>query len=211
MDVVLVSLSFPVWLPVMAAVAAWVKLVSPGPVFFKQKRIGHNGKIFNIMKFRSMRHNSNTHKHEHHVGNLIATGGAMHKLDATDNRIIKGGKVLRALGLDELPQLFNVLAGEMSLTGPRPCTLKEFENFTEEQRERINALPGLTGHWQTNGKNNTTFKRMIELDIFYIRNQSMLLDIQIILRTPFALLKQYSDSKKSNETYSINSKSTSVS
>jgi lipopolysaccharide/colanic/teichoic acid biosynthesis glycosyltransferase len=195
MYILLVSLSFPIWLPVMAAIAAWIKLVSKGPVFFQQKRIGYNSKPFSIIKFRSMCHNISTHKHEHHVSNLVATGAAMMKLDATDKRIIKGGRLLRALGLDELPQIFNVLAGDMSLVGPRPCTLKEFESSVFWQLERVDALPGLTGHWQVNGKNRTTFKKMIELDTFYVRNQSVLLDIQIILKTIPALFRQVKHSK----------------
>jgi lipopolysaccharide/colanic/teichoic acid biosynthesis glycosyltransferase len=119
----------------------------------------------------------------------------MIKLDATgDPRLILGGKFLRATGLDELPQIFNVLKGEMSLVGPRPCTVGEFECYAPEQRARVNALPGLTGQWQVNGKNRTTFRQMIEMDIFYSRNISLSLDLKIILRTLPAIVGQLSDS-----------------
>jgi lipopolysaccharide/colanic/teichoic acid biosynthesis glycosyltransferase len=119
----------------------------------------------------------------------------MIKLDSTgDPRLILGGKFLRATGLDELPQIFNVLKGEMSLVGPRPCTVGEFERYAPEQRARVNALPGITGLWQVNGKNRTTFRQMIEMDIFYSRNISLSLDLKIILRTLPAIVGQFSDS-----------------
>jgi len=108
-----------------------------------------------------------------------------------DPRLILGGKFLRATGLDELPQIFNVLKGEMSLVGPRPCTVIEFERYAPEQRARVNALPGLTGFWQVNGKNRTTFREMIEMDIFYARNISLSLDLKIILRTLPAIVGQF--------------------
>jgi lipopolysaccharide/colanic/teichoic acid biosynthesis glycosyltransferase len=120
----------------------------------------------------------------------------MIKLDATDPRLILGGRFLRAVGLDELPQIFNVLKGEMSLVGPRPCTVGEFERYAPEQRARVNALPGMTGLWQVNGKNQTTFREMIEMDIFYSRNISFSLDLKIILRTLPAILGQLSDAAR---------------
>src|SRR5204862_3886776 len=103
------------------------------------------------------------------------------------------GRFLRATGLDELPQLFNVLRGEMSLVGPRPCTRIEFENYEEWERKRINVAPGLTGYWQVNGKNRTTFQEMIEMDLYYARNASVRFDLWIIVKTPAALLEQTVD------------------
>ena len=115
----------------------------------------------------------------------------MTKLDASgDPRIIAGGRILRALGLDELPQLFNVLRGDMSLVGPRPCTPYEFQRYKDWQQERVNALPGLTGYWQVKGKNKTTFTEMVQMDIWYTRNLSPLLDLAIMVKTLPAIIVQ---------------------
>jgi lipopolysaccharide/colanic/teichoic acid biosynthesis glycosyltransferase len=192
LDLFIVALLFPFWLPIMTLSALWVAITSPGPVFYRQPRIGFKGRRFMLMKFRTMKVNAETHVHEAYLEHLIASDRPMIKLDATgDPRLILGGKFLRATGLDELPQIFNVLKGEMSLVGPRPCTVIEFERYAPEQRARVNALPGLTGLWQVNGKNRTTFREMIEMDIFYSRNISLSLDLKIILRTPPAILGQF--------------------
>ncbi len=115
----------------------------------------------------------------------------MTKLDAAgDSRIIPCGRLLRASGLDELPQIFNIMRGEMSVVGPRPCTVREFHAYLPWQQARVNALPGLTGYWQVNGKNRTTFNQMIEMDIFYSEHLSLGLDIKIILKTFSVLLDQ---------------------
>jgi len=194
-DLAVVSLLFPLWLPVMTLVALWVAVTSPGPIFYRQPRIGFKSRRFMLVKFRTMKVNAETHIHEAYLEHLIISDRPMIKLDATgDPRLILGGKFLRATGLDELPQIFNVLKGEMSLVGPRPCTVLEFERYTPEQRARVNALPGLTGLWQVNGKNRTTFRQMIEMDIFYSRNISLSLDMRIILRTLPAIVGQFFDS-----------------
>jgi lipopolysaccharide/colanic/teichoic acid biosynthesis glycosyltransferase len=195
LDLAMVALLIPVWLPIMTLVALWVAITSPGPIFYRQLRIGFKGRRFMLIKFRTMKVNAETHVHEAYLEHLIVSDRPMIKLDATgDPRLILGGKFLRATGLDELPQIFNVLKGEMSLVGPRPCTVSEFECFAPEQRARVNALPGLTGLWQVNGKNRTTFRQMIEMDNFYARNISLSLDLKIILRTPPAILTQFFDS-----------------
>ena len=194
-DLAVVALLFPVWLPIMTLVALWVAVTSPGPIFYRQPRIGFKGRRFMLVKFRTMKVNAETHIHEAYLEHLIVSDRPMIKLDATgDPRLILGGKFLRATGLDELPQIFNVMKGEMSLVGPRPCTVLEFERYAPEQRARVNALPGLTGLWQVNGKNRTTFRQMIEMDIFYSRNISLSLDIKIILRTLPAIVAQFVDS-----------------
>jgi lipopolysaccharide/colanic/teichoic acid biosynthesis glycosyltransferase len=194
-DLALVTLLFPVWLPIMTLVALWVAVTSPGPIFYRQPRVGFKGRRFMLVKFRTMKVNAETHIHEAYLEHLIVSDRPMIKLDATgDPRLILGGKFLRATGLDELPQIFNVMKGEMSLVGPRPCTVLEFERYAPEQRARVNALPGLTGLWQVNGKNRTTFRQMIEMDIFYSRNISLSLDIKIILRTLPAIVGQFFDS-----------------
>jgi len=195
LDLFIVALLFPLWLPIMTLIALWVAVTSPGPIFYRQPRIGFKGRRFMLMKFRTMKVNAETHVHEAYLEHLIVSDRPMIKLDATgDPRLIIGGKFLRATGLDELPQIFNVLKGEMSLVGPRPCTVLEFERYAPEQRARVNALPGLTGLWQVNGKNRTTFREMIEMDIFYSRNISFSLDLKIIVRTLPAILGQFSDS-----------------
>ena len=118
----------------------------------------------------------------------------MTKLDACgDPRIIPLGRLLRASGLDELPQIFNVLKGDMSLVGPRPCTAHEFDRYTDRQRQRFNAPPGLTGYWQVNGKNRTTFSEMISMDTYYANHMSLGMDIQIILKTFPTILRQVGD------------------
>jgi exopolysaccharide production protein ExoY len=193
-DLLVVALLFPLWLPVMTLVALWVAITSPGPIFYRQPRIGFKGSRFMLIKFRTMKVNAETHVHEAYLEHLIVSDRPMIKLDATDPRLIPGGRFLRAIALDELPQIFNVLRGEMSLVGPRPCTVTEFERYAPEQRARVNALPGLTGLWQVNGKNKTTFREMIEMDIFYSRNISLSLDLKIILRTVPAIIGQLSDS-----------------
>jgi lipopolysaccharide/colanic/teichoic acid biosynthesis glycosyltransferase len=142
-----------------------------------------------------MKVNVETQSHEGYFERLIQADCPMTKLDVCgDRRLIRGGCILRALGLDELPQLFNVLRGEMSLVGPRPCTPHEFERYLPAQKQRVNAPPGLTGYWQVNGKNKTTFSQMIAMDIFYAKNMSFGMDLAIMLRTPFAIAIQVFES-----------------
>lgn len=200
LDLFAIGATSPVWLTVMMLVAVWIKLASPGPVFFKQERIGFRRKKFMILKFRSMKVHAETESHEDHFDRLVESDCPMTKLDAAgDQRLIFSGWLLRATGLDELPQLFNVLWGDMSLVGPRPCTERELLNYQPEQLERFDASPGLTGHWQVNGKNNTSFTRMIELDIFYARHASLRLDLAIILKTLPALLRQVRETRTGRE------------
>lgn len=196
LDVTCILLSLPCWLPLMVGIALWIKVVSPGPIFFYQERVGYRGRRFLIRKFRTMKVDAETLTHERHLEQLMQTNRPMTKLDAADPRIIRGGRILRALGVDELPQIFNVLDGEMSLVGPRPCTLREFQAYEPWQQARVDALPGLTGYWQVNGKNRTTFTEMIQMDLFYARAMSLKLDMAILLRTCPALLGQYLDTRQ---------------
>jgi exopolysaccharide production protein ExoY len=191
LDITFILLSLPLWLPVVLLIALWIKIASSGPIFFRQERVGFRARRFMILKFRTMKVNVETQSHERHLAQLINANVPMTKLDsAGDPRIIAGGRILRATGLDELPQLFNVFRGEMSLVGPRPCTPHEFKSYRSWQQERVNALPGLTGYWQVNGKNKTTFTEMIDMDIFYTKNLSLWLDLTIILRTVPAIVAQ---------------------
>src|SRR5688572_15156149 len=170
LDLTCLVISAPCWLPIMVVLAVWIKLVSRGPVFFVQERIGHRGRPFMIFKFRSMHQGAETKTHESYFHDLMRSGKPMVKLDAFgDSRLIPLGRLIRASGLDELPQLINIIRGEMSMVGPRPCTPIEFAEYQPWQRERCNALPGLTGNWQVNGKNLTTFDQMMRLDITYTR------------------------------------------
>jgi lipopolysaccharide/colanic/teichoic acid biosynthesis glycosyltransferase len=193
LDLTLIVLTYPIWLPLMLVVMAAIKISSPGPIFYRQERVGFRGRIFMIFKFRSMKVHAQTSWHEWHFQRLMRDGAPMTKLDVGDDRIIPWGRFLRATGLDELPQLFNVLRGEMSLVGPRPCTPLEFEKYEEWERERVQAPPGLTGYWQVNGKNRTTFREMIEMDLFYAKNASVRLDLWIMAKTPAALFEQTVD------------------
>jgi exopolysaccharide production protein ExoY len=195
LDVTCILLTLPLWLPIVICVALWIKIVSPGPIFFRQERVGYKGKRFMIFKFRTMKVNVETQTHERYLEQLINGNSPMTKLDAADPRIIPGGRILRATGLDELPQIFNVLRGEMSLVGPRPCTPHEFQCYQGWQQERVNAAPGLTGYWQVNGKNKTTFTQMIEMDIHYVRTMSLWLDLSIMVKTLPAIISQVLESR----------------
>lgn len=191
LDVSLIVLTLICWLPIMVLLMVWVRLVSPGPVFYRQQRIGYRGRRFMIFKFRTMHVNAETRSHEEYFARLMQADCPMVKLDAAgDSRLIRGGRFLRASGLDELPQIFNVLRGEMSLVGPRPCLPTEFDRYEQWQRERFNTAPGLTGYWQVNGKNTTTFKEMIAMDIFYVRKVSILLDVKIMFQTLPTLFRE---------------------
>jgi exopolysaccharide production protein ExoY len=197
MDIVFILLAIPAVLPVGLLIAAFIKLVSRGPVFFKQERVGYKGTTFLCYKFRSMKVNAETGTHQNYTAHLIKKSDVpMVKMDSKgDKRLIPFGTLLRASGLDELPQLINVWRGDMSLVGPRPCTGYEYDQYLPWQKERFNVVPGLTGLWQVSGKNHTTFNEMIHLDIAYGKLQTPWLDIKIIFKTFPALFDQISGSK----------------
>jgi lipopolysaccharide/colanic/teichoic acid biosynthesis glycosyltransferase len=196
LDIACVLLTLPLWLPLMVFICVWIKVVSRGPVFFRQTRIGLGGKTFTMLKFRSMKAGAETRTHENHFKELVQSGVPMVKLDSLkDRRIIPGGRLLRCTGLDELPQLFNVLLGDMSLVGPRPCTPSEMECYSEPQRARFEVLPGITGYWQVNGKNKTTFNQMVEMDIQYRERMSLMFDLVIMMGTLPALAMQALESR----------------
>jgi len=164
------------------------KLVSPGPVLFRQERVGYKGRRFKIYKFRTMRMHADPRCHQLHVKELVGSKAPMVKLDSRrDPRLLPGARLLRATGLDELPQILNVLRGEMSLVGPRPCLPVEAELCQFWHRERFDTLPGLTGLWQVSGKNRATFEEMMHLDIRYTRTKDFWTDMWIIARTVPAL------------------------
>src|SRR5947209_15775380 len=191
LDLAVVVVFLPVIVPVMTLIALTIKIVSRGPVFFRQDRIGFRGKPFVCFKVRTMRAGASTAVHQGYFKQLMESDEPMTKMDSIgDPRLIRLGSILRASGLDELPQLLNVLRGEMSIVGPRPCTPFEYSNYHPWQKQRFNTLPGLTGLWQVNGKNKTTFNKMIQLDIDYVERQSIWLDLGIILKTVPVVLIQ---------------------
>jgi exopolysaccharide biosynthesis polyprenyl glycosylphosphotransferase len=174
-------------------IAALIKFSSKGPVFFRTKRIGKDGKPFEFYKFRTMYVNSDDTIHREFVSEFIRQDGEGKtdkiKKITDDPRITKIGKFLRKTSIDELPQLFNVLRGEMSVVGPRPCLPYEWEQYDEWHRRRFSVIPGCTGLWQVSGRSAVDFNDMVILDLFYIDNMSPLLDLKIIFRTiPVMLL-----------------------
>jgi len=194
LDVALVLALSPGLVLLGGAIAALIKLGSPGPVFFRQRRVGYKGTEFVCIKFRTMRVNAEADSHRRHTQELIRSQTPMTKLDARrDPRMIPLGTLLRVSGLDELPQLLNVLRGEMSLVGPRPCIRYECEAYEPWHWQRFDAVPGLTGLWQVSGKNRTTFDQMVRLDIEYSQRLSLWLDVKILFKTVPALWGQYCD------------------
>lgn len=185
--------------PLFLGMATLIKIVSAGPIFFVQQRIGRGGRPFGCFKFRTMKVDADSTVHKQYLENLIGSsqdsdspGPAMKKL-SHDTRIIKYGNVIRATGLDELPQLINVLLGHMSLVGPRPPIPYEVDRYRNWNNIRFDVSPGLTGLWQVSGKNRLGFNEMVRLDIQYAKNRSLLLDCKILLKTPFAVLIQLKD------------------
>ncbi|UZJ80993.1 sugar transferase [Fictibacillus sp. KU28468] len=175
----LVGLILLSWLFIMIAILI-KKEDAKGPVFFKQIRVGKNGKKFYMYKFRSMVTDAESRLNELLKHNEIS--GAMFKMK-DDPRITRIGKFIRKTSIDELPQLINVLKGDMSLVGPRPPLPREVQEYTNHDRQRLLVTPGCTGLWQVSGRNHVGFHEMVELDLEYISNRSLLFDIRIIFKT----------------------------
>jgi len=206
LDVLCCLLALPVLLLCALMMAIITKLVSPGPVLFRQERVGLKGTKFMIYKFRSMRVHADTSQHQNHFKELVGTNAPMVKLDSKrDSRLLPGAWLLRASGLDELPQIINVLRGDMSLVGPRPCLPSEAELYLPWQQERFDTLPGLTGLWQVSGKNRTTFDEMMRLDIRYARTKTLWMDLRIIVMTIPALLVQIYDTRVGRRSSAVSS------
>ncbi|ADE68150.1 MULTISPECIES: sugar transferase [Priestia] len=166
---------------VFILVALAIKVEDPkGPIFFSQERIGKKGKNFKMYKFRSMVTDAETKLTE--LLQLNETTGAMFKMK-NDPRVTRIGRLIRKTSIDELPQLFNVLKGEMSLVGPRPPLPREVAEYTNYDKKRLIVTPGCTGIWQVSGRSNIGFKEMVELDLYYIKNQSISMDVKIIFKT----------------------------
>jgi lipopolysaccharide/colanic/teichoic acid biosynthesis glycosyltransferase len=170
--------------PALLLVAIVIKVVSKGPVLFKQRRVGRFGEPLTLWKFRTMKVDADSRPHQNYLAELINDDRPMTKLDDhRDARIIPFGNVIRRSYLDEVPQLINVLRGEMSLVGPRPCMSYEAAEYQLWQRRRFDSTPGLTGLWQVSGKNQTTFTTMVRLDIAYSRLRSLSVDTSLLFRT----------------------------
>lgn len=182
-DIVIASVGIALAGPIMLLITLGIKIVSPGPALFRQERVGFRGKRFTLLKFRSMKLVADTKVHQQHLEQLMKSDAKLTKLDKQDSRVIPFGRILRASGLDELPQLFNILRGDMSFIGPRPCVPYEYEQFRPWHRRRCHAYPGLTGLWQVTGKNKTTFVEMMRLDNAYARRRSFVLDMKILVKT----------------------------
>jgi lipopolysaccharide/colanic/teichoic acid biosynthesis glycosyltransferase len=179
--------------PVFLAISAAIKLTSEGPVFFRQDRMGLNGKAFQVLKFRSMYTNCDAASHKEYITKYIgeqkkaAVEPGVFKL-TNDNRITPVGRWLRKTSLDELPQLINVFKGDMSLVGPRPPIPYECDLYDVWHRRRLlSCKPGITGLWQVTGRSRTTFDEMVRLDLKYISEWSLWLDLKILLMTPKAV------------------------
>ncbi len=191
-DVVVAAALLVVFSPLFLLISVLVKLFSPGPVLFKQKRAGQGGREFEFYKFRTMRVDTDDRLHREYAGNFIngkpasdgeeKAGKPVYKM-TRDPRVTGIGRILRRTSLDELPQLINIVLGEMSLVGPRPPILYELTHYKEWHKRRLEAKPGLTGLWQVSGRSSVPFNEMVLMDLYYIDNWSLWIDVEILLRT----------------------------
>ena len=185
-DILAAGLGIVFLSPIFLTIAFFIKLSSKGPILFYQTRVGKNGRSFQMYKFRSMYLSKDDDEERKKM--MIE----FMKKDADDvsgqkiinaKRVTTIGQIIRKTSLDELPQLFNVVRGEMSLVGPRPCLPYEYENYAEWQKRRLSVIPGCTGVWQVAGRSNVSFKDSVVLDLYYINNMSPWLDLQILFKT----------------------------
>ncbi|MCU0414037.1 MAG: sugar transferase, partial [Ignavibacteriaceae bacterium] len=185
MDIFLSVVALIFIAPLMIFIAALIKLSSPGPIFFKQKRVGFYGREFEIYKFRSMKviEGEDEERKLQMLKFLKDKSGKIKTKVVNDSRITWIGKIIRKTSLDELPQLLNVIKGDMSLVGPRPCLPYEYEHYPEWQKRRVNVLPGCTGVWQVWGRSTTSYKDSVILDLYYINNMSPWFDLQLLFQT----------------------------
>jgi lipopolysaccharide/colanic/teichoic acid biosynthesis glycosyltransferase len=194
LDLLLAGIGLILVSPLLAAIWLAVRLSSPGPAVFRQERLGLRQRPFTMYKFRSMTTGNSDAVHRAYVSRMLAGDGAetvngLYKLDG-DPRVTKVGAWLRKTSLDELPQLVNIVKGEMSLVGPRPVLAWEAELFRPEAMDRFNARPGLTGLWQVSGRSRLTMPQALALDVEYVHRQSLWLDLSILVRTVPAQLRR---------------------
>jgi lipopolysaccharide/colanic/teichoic acid biosynthesis glycosyltransferase len=194
MDVALCLLALPLALPLLAICALVIHLDSPGPIFFVQERIGKGGRRFRLFKFRTMSHDLDDSSHRDFMKAFVngrisddENGGAIYK-PVQASQVTRAGRILRKISLDELPQLINVLRGEMSLVGPRPNVFWEFEEYKGWHNERLEVLPGITGLAQVRGRSGISFDSIVKYDIEYIERQSPALDLKILWWTASSVI-----------------------
>ena len=196
-DILIAAFTLALFSPFWLLIALLIKFDSKGPVFYAQERVGMDGRIFVVYKFRTMRMDADSEIHREYQRKFIAGHAEANVGDAhrpayklrDDPRITRVGRMLRRLSLDEIPQLFNVLRGDMSIVGPRPPIPYEVEAYELRHRKRLDMKPGLTGLWQVSGRNRLPFEEMVKLDLFYIENWSLLFDLKIILRTVLVMMR----------------------
>lgn len=196
-DIIIAALTLTLLSPFWLVIALLIRFDSKGPVLYRQERVGMDGRIFVVYKFRTMRTDADSEIHREYQRKFIAGHAEANVGDAkrpayklrNDPRITRVGRILRRLSLDEVPQLFNVLIGDMSIVGPRPPIPYEVEAYELRHRKRLDIKPGLTGLWQVSGRNRLPFEEMVKLDLFYIENWSLLFDMKIILRTVLVMLR----------------------
>lgn len=181
--------------PLLALIAIAVRIESRGPAIFRQRRVGRDEQVFVVHKFRTMRQDADEAPHREYVQQLIGGTAEKHKSQngelfklAVDDRVTRTGRLLRNTSLDEIPQLWNVIRGEMSLVGPRPIVPYELEHYSSWYRERFAVKPGLTGLWQVSGRNERTYAEMVELDVEYVRRRTVRLDCTILFKTIWVVL-----------------------
>ena len=187
-DVILASVALILLSPLFAIIAIAIKIDSKGPVFFAHKRIGKNGKIIKLYKFRSMVINA-----EELIKSFTPEQMKEYKENyklTNDPRITKVGKFLRKTSLDELPQLINIINGDLSIIGPRPLVADELEKYGVNKDKFLSVTPGLTGYWAANGRSNTTYEQRMEMELYYIDNLSLKMDIKVFFKTILSVLKK---------------------
>ncbi|HCQ56118.1 MAG TPA: exopolysaccharide biosynthesis protein [Clostridiales bacterium] len=187
-DVILASVALILLSPLFAIIAIAIKIDSKGPVFFAHKRIGKNGKIIKLYKFRSMVINA-----EELIKSFTPEQMREYKENyklTNDPRITKVGKFLRKTSLDELPQLINIINGDLSIIGPRPVVADELEKYGVNKDKFLSVTPGLTGYWAANGRSNTTYEQRMEMELYYIDNLSLKMDIKVFFKTILSVLKK---------------------
>jgi lipopolysaccharide/colanic/teichoic acid biosynthesis glycosyltransferase len=196
LDVAVSAAALALLWPVLVFIALIIRLDSAGPAIFRQPRVGKDGRIFEMWKFRTMQWGASDERHRRLVVPLVraaiaseaAAGAAIPPAPSRDPRITRVGRWLRKTSLDELPQLANVLRGDLSLVGPRPALSYELAEFDDRLRQRLRVPQGMTGLWQVSGHDVLDFRRMYELDLDYVRTWSLWLDLKILAKTPLALL-----------------------
>jgi lipopolysaccharide/colanic/teichoic acid biosynthesis glycosyltransferase len=200
LDLIVATTLIVILSPVLLAIAIAIRLDSPGPALFRQRRVGIGQREFTLFKFRSMRADADPTAHKEYVSALIAGDGertaneedegeGLYKL-VGDRRVTRVGETIRRWSADELPQLFNVVLGDMSLVGPRPTTSYEVDEYPAWYFDRFSVKPGLTGLWQVSGRNERTYEEMVRIDIEYVETRNLRLDLSILVRTPWVVLSR---------------------